>query len=131
YLSTVPSLPNQSPGNIQLYITQEFNGHSPRYTNLHQVFITSRIYAGYAQNPPTNPGDPPNTAGCLSPEPYSYEEGFGVQRLIVAHIRQDANLSSNDVYAQQVEYKADGTGDAPWFDWGPYLWASGQTPRND
>ncbi|HZQ69849.1 MAG TPA: hypothetical protein VFA68_15100 [Terriglobales bacterium] len=40
----------------------------PRYPNLHQVFISSRIYGGYAQNPPTG-----GTNGCLSPEPYAYQ----------------------------------------------------------
>lgn len=82
----------------------------PRYPNLQQVFITSRIYGGYAVNPPGG------TDGCLSPEPFAYEEGFTVQRAIVDQI----DSVTND-YAGDVRYPQS----APWFDWGPYLWASG------
>ena len=55
-----------------------------------------------------------------------------MQRLIVAQIKQDFGLQSSDPYALNVQYKSDGSGDAPWFDWGPYLWASGvnQSPGN-
>ena len=56
--------------------------------------------------------------------PIYHEEGFSVQRLIVAQTKQDFNLQSNDQYSGTVLYKPDGTGNAPWFDWGPYLWAS-------
>jgi hypothetical protein len=106
------------------YLKQGYNGSAARYSNLHQVFIASRIYGGYAQNPSDT-----NASGCVSPEPFSYEEAFAVQRLTVAQIRQDANLQSNDPYSLLVNYKSDGSGNAPWFDWGPYLWASGETPR--
>jgi hypothetical protein len=58
----------------------------------------------------------------LSPEPYAYEEAFGVQRLIVAQIDGTA-----DTYSGNVSYP----NDAPWFDWGPYLWANGDTGRSD
>jgi hypothetical protein len=96
----------------------------PRYPNLHQVFITSRIYGGYAKN--AQPGYGGETAGCLSPEPFAYEEGFAVQRLIVAQIKQTNNISSSDLYSGIVDYN-----NAPWIDWGPYLWASGNVPRSD
>jgi hypothetical protein len=90
------------------------NGNStgvPRYPNLKLVFVTSRIYGGYAQNPA-----PDNAAGCLNPEPFAYEEGFAVQRLIVAQI--DRTITD---HAGDVRYPES----APWVDWGPYLWASG------
>jgi hypothetical protein len=61
------------------------------------------------------------TAGCVSPEPYSFEEGFAVQQLILAQINSRA-----DNYSGPVDYTH-----APWFDWGPYLWTSGSQPRND
>ncbi|HZQ69932.1 MAG TPA: hypothetical protein VFA68_15515 [Terriglobales bacterium] len=47
-----------------------------------------------------------------------------MQRLIVAQINQVAGVQSNDTHAGPVDYSK-----APWFDWGPYLWASGQTQR--
>jgi hypothetical protein len=107
-------------GDILRYLkccTLDANHHStgiPRYPNLKQVFVTSRIYGGYAN------GNAVHT--CLMTEPFAYEEGFGVQRLIVARI--DRNISD---YAGDVRYPES----APWVDWGPYLWASGTTARSD
>jgi len=109
-------------GNIVRYLKSGLNGTS-RYPHLQQVFIISRNYGGYAKNPPAG-----GTDGCLNPEPFAYEEGFSVQRLTVAQIKQAANppKPSNDQYSGLVDYSH-----APWFDWGPYLWASADTPRND
>ena len=88
-----------------------------RYPNLKQVFLSSRIYGGYANG---------TDHGCTNPEPYAYEMGFTVQRLIVAQIQQAAGQSSNDQYSGVVDYS-----NAPWFDWGPYLWADGENKRSD
>jgi hypothetical protein len=107
-------------GDILRYLkccTLDQNHHStgnPRYPNLQQVFVTSRIYGGYANGQPAG-------HNCLMPEPFAYEEGFAVQRAIVAQI----DRTTSD-YAGDVRYPES----APWFDWGPYLWASGETPRN-
>jgi hypothetical protein len=109
-------------GNIMRYLKCcKADGH-PRYPNLKQLFLISRHYVGYAAN---DPGNSNSTQGCLSPEPFSYELGFGIQKLIVAQIRQAAGIGF-DAYAGPVNYEH-----APWFDWGPYLWASGDVPRND
>jgi hypothetical protein len=105
-------------GNILRYLkccklnSQHQSTGIPRYPNLKQVFLTSRIYGGYGNG---------NPHGCLSPEPFAYEESFAVQRLITAQIRQSNGIQNPvDSYSGQVDYNL-----APWVDWGPYLWASG------
>lgn len=51
---------------------------------------------------------------------------FGVQRIITAQIRQVGGITNpSDSYSGEVDYTT-----APWFDWGPYLWAYRTTPRN-
>ena len=98
------------------------NTNNPRYPNLWQVFLTTRTYGGYAVNP-----TPPTTepyAGCLSPEPYSYETAFAIQRIITAQIRQTVPITGpTDPYSGPVDYTT-----TPWVDWGPYLWADSTTP---
>ncbi len=76
-----------------------------RFPNLRLLYLSSRIYAGYAS---TN----------LNPEPYAYQSGFAVKWLIEQQIASDPELS----------YDA---GRAPWMAWGPYLWADGNAPRTD
>lgn len=78
-----------------------------KYPNLMQVFLSSRTYGGYATT-------------TLNPEPYAYESGFAVQWLVRAQIDGDPSLNYDDTNPQ-----------APWLAWGPYLWASGATPRTD
>ena len=78
-----------------------------RFSNLRIIYLSSRIYGGYAN-------------GNLNPEPYAYESAFPVRWLIQDQIKGDAALNFN----------ADkGTVKAPLLLWGPYLWADGTTPR--
>ena len=81
-----------------------------RYPNLKLAFISSRIYAGWDNNQ----GLPLSA----SPEPYAFENGFAVKRLIDAQIQQLANPgSADDPQAGNLRLNQ-----APWVAWGPYLW---------
>ncbi|MCH7720117.1 MAG: DNRLRE domain-containing protein [Planctomycetes bacterium] len=80
-----------------------------RFPNIELCYLSSRIYAGYAQGP-------------LNPEPQAYESGFAVKWLIEDQINGDPDLNF-DPDAGPIE--------APWLAWGPYLWADGLVPRAD
>ncbi len=78
-----------------------------RFPNLRIVYLSSRIYAGYAATP-------------LNPEPYAYESAFSVRWLIESQIANDPNLNYDP---------ARGEVKAPLLLWGPYLWADGTKAR--
>lgn len=77
------------------------------YPNVRVLYLSSRIYAGYATSP-------------LNPEPYAYEGGFVVRWIIQDQIKGDKAMNYD---AAKGEVKA------PLVLWGPYLWADGVTPR--
>ena len=87
-----------------------------RYPNLQLVFVSSRIYAGFATT-------------SLNPEPYAFESGLAVKWLIETQIMQVRGAQpAVSIAAGNVDYR---TG-VPWVGWGPYLWAdNAQKPRDD
>jgi hypothetical protein len=84
------------------------------YPNLRIVYISSRIYAGYATTP-------------LNPEPYAYESGFAVKWIVQAQIDQERS-GHIDPRAGDLDFNS---GVAPWIAWGPYMWADGTNARSD
>lgn len=78
-----------------------------KFPNLKLVYLSSRIYAGYATTK-------------QNPEPFAWYNGWTVKRLIEDQINGDPKLM----------YSGD-TRSSAWLSWGPYLWANGKTPRND
>ena len=83
---------------LETALAQIVDNAKVRYPNLVQVFLSPRTYAGYAVTE-------------LNPEPYAYESGFAVKRLVERSVR--------------------GPGARPWLSWGPYLWADGTKARAD
>jgi hypothetical protein len=77
------------------------------YPNLRVVYLSSRIYAGYATT-------------MLNPEPYAYEEAFAMRWLIQDQIAGKPELNYDP---------ARGPVKSPLLLWGPYLWADGVSPR--
>ena len=80
-----------------------------RYPNVRLVYLSNRIYAGYALSP-------------LNPEPYAYEYAYGLRGLIQDQIAGKAELNCDP---------ARGAVKAPLLLWGPDLWTNGTTARKD
>ncbi len=78
-----------------------------KFPNLKSVYLSSRIYGGYANTP-------------LNPEPYAYESGFSVKWLIEEQLSGDTSLRFEGLDPRSA-----------WLSWGPYLWAQGLNPRTD
>jgi hypothetical protein len=109
------SLPSQSSDAYHL-VTQMgsiLRAMKVRYPNLHIVYISSRIYAGYASS-------------TLNPEPYAYESGLAVKWLVEAQIEQ---TRSGHVDSRAGDLNPNGV--APWIAWAAYLWTDGMNPRSD
>ena len=78
-----------------------------KYPNLKIVYLSSRIYAGYATT-------------ALNPEPFAYESGYSVKWLVDQQMRGDSALNFDP---------KKGPVRSAWLAWGPYLWADGLKGR--
>jgi hypothetical protein len=76
-----------------------------RFSNLRLVYLSSRIYAGYATT-------------TLNPEPYAYESGFAMRWVIEEQLKGTLTFEGPAAWI-------------PWVAWGPYLWADGTRARGD
>ncbi len=94
---------------LQADLVETVHNLHDKYPNLKLVFLSSRIYGGYASSP-------------LNPEPHAYETGFAVKWLIADQIAGKPELNSDP---------KKGAVRAPWLAWGPYLWADGMKGRKD
>ena len=94
---------------LQGHLATIMNLLKERYPNVRVVYVSSRIYGGYAATP-------------LSPEPYAYEGAFSVRWLIQDQINGDPDLNYDP---------GKGPVNAPPLLWGPYLWADDLNPRSD
>ena len=80
-----------------------------RFPHTRLAYLSARIYAGYATS-------------NLNPEPYAYEQAFACKWLIEQQMAGDPSLN----------YDPDqGSVEAPWIAWAPYMWADGLVPRSD
>jgi hypothetical protein len=92
---------------LQASLVQSLANLKRKFPNLRLVYLSSRIYAGYATT-------------ALNPEPYAYEEAFTMRWLIQDQIAGNPELNYDPTR---------GTVQSPLLLWGPYLWADGLTPR--
>jgi hypothetical protein len=110
--SSLPS-PNSDAYRLVTQIGSIVRAMKVRYPNLRVVYVSSRIYAGYATS-------------TLNPEPYAYETGLAVKWAVQAQVDQ-MRSGRIDSRAGDLNYNSV----APWIAWGPYLWADGMNPRSD
>jgi hypothetical protein len=113
-----PTLP--TPGcdadNLASSIGRSLRAAKRRYPNLQVVYLSSLhgIAAGSVA-----------PAGGPCDEPYAYEAGFAVRRVVAAQIEQLAGLSPDPLVGDLS------LAVAPWICWGPYLWSTPNTKRAD
>jgi len=82
------------------------------FNNVQQVFVHSRISGAYAK--------PIHGESPLNPEPYAYESGHAMKWLIQAQV-DDVNNPGSSSFPGPLDYNRH---DAPWMDWGAYMWAA-------
>jgi hypothetical protein len=92
---------------LQADIVATLHNLHDKFPNLKIVYLSSRIYGGYAATP-------------LNPEPHAFETAFAVKWAIADQIAGKPDLNFDP---------AKGAVRSPWIAWGPYLWADGTKGR--
>jgi hypothetical protein len=104
---TYPSDNTQLQGELES-IAQNIHNLFP---NVKLMYFEPRVYGGYS-----------NGISNANPEPYAYEVGFAMQKVVADQL---AGLSSLNYDPSK------GPVMAPWISWGTYDWANGMLPRGD
>ncbi|MEN6344062.1 MAG: EF-hand domain-containing protein [Armatimonadia bacterium] len=107
-----PARDGAYPAHVQRFrelVTTCLQKLKSRYPSVRLVYLSNRIYAGYATTE-------------LNPEPYAYEYAFGLRQLILDQIAGKPELNYDP---------AKGEAKSALLMWGPDLWANGATPRAD
>lgn len=94
---------------LQQYLVSTLNNLNERFPNLKLVYLSSRIYGGFAET-------------ILNPEPHAYESAFAVKWVIQEQLEGKPQLNYDP---------GKGPVRSPWLAWGPYLWADGLEGRAD
>lgn len=105
-----PSLPFPDDARkLQQEIESIIGDIKSRFPNARQLYLSSRIYAGYATTD-------------LNPEPFSYQSGFAVKGIVRDQLDGTESLNFDPDR---------GPVGGPWLSWAAYLWADGLAPRAD
>lgn len=94
--------PNSDAVLLEKDITSIINILKEKFLNLKVIYLSSRIFAGYATTD-------------LNPEPFAYESGFAVRNVILEQINGNQSLDPKT---------------SPVLVWGPYLWANGENKNS-
>lgn len=93
---------NSDAAQLERDITSIIKILKEKFVNLKVIYLSSRIYAGYATSD-------------LNPEPFAYESGFAVRNVILEQINGNRSLDLNTT---------------PVLVWGPYLWTNGENKNS-
>ncbi len=105
--SPVPTPLQEHFDSLLIQSKRIMNEIKTRFPNAKLCYVASRIYAGYATS-------------TLNPEPYAYQNGWTMKKLIEDQINGDSMLKYSGANSN-----------SPWLSWGVYQWADGTTPRSD
>ena len=96
---------------LEVWYGESVRAARQRWPNLKQFFVSCMTYTGY-----TNTQD-----NHFLPEPFAYESGFSVKWLVEAQIIQRRTGVVDPIAGDLL------SNGAPYVDWGPYLWGSGDS----